>query len=289
MHHMTFVPASRLVLPPGDWPSLLDFLHDRFPRVPPADWLDRMARGTVRIDGEAVAPPDAYRAGATLTYRREVPAEPRIPFEEMLVHVDDDLVIADKPHFLPVMPSGPHVEETLSVRLARRLYNPDLVALHRLDRDTAGLVVFSARPSSRDAYTALFRERRIAKVYEALAPPMPSRAFPFDYASRLERGEPFFRMREVPGVPNAVTRVDVISRDGERWLYRLEPVSGRKHQLRVHMAALGAAIEGDRYYPDLAAERVGFESPLRLLARELRFVDPASGKERMFRSSRQLS
>lgn len=285
---MTFVPSSRLVLPSGPWRTLLDFLGERFPAVSRTDWLDRMARGTVRVDGEPVDSQDMYRAGATLTYRREVPDEPRVPFEETLVHVDDDLVIADKPHFLPVMPAGAHVEETLSVRLARRLGNPDLVALHRLDRDTAGLVVFSARPSSRDAYTALFRDRRIAKVYEAVAPPMPDRSFPFEYASRLERSEPFFRMREVDGVPNATTRVDVIERDGERWRYRLEPVSGRKHQLRVHMAALGAAIEGDPYYPRLT-ERVGFERPLRLLARELRFVDPLSGVERVFRSSRQLS
>ncbi|UPG87566.1 pseudouridine synthase [Luteibacter aegosomatis] len=284
---MTFVPSSRLVLPSGEWRTLLDFLDERFPAVSRADWLDRMARGTVRVDGEPVDSRGIYRPGATLTYRREVPDEPRIPFEETLVYVDDDLVIADKPHFLPVMPAGVHVEETLSVRLARRLGNPDLVALHRLDRDTAGLVVFSARPSSRDAYTALFRDRRIAKVYEAIAPPMPDRAFPFEYASRLERGEPFFRIREVDGVPNAITRVDVIEREGGRWRYRLEPVSGRKHQLRVHMAALGAAIEGDPYYPRLT-ETAGFERPLRLLARELRFVDPLSGVERVFRSGRRL-
>ena len=187
------------------------------------------------------------------------------------------------------MPAGRHVEETLSVRLIRRLDNPDLVALHRLDRGTAGLVVFSARPSSRDAYTRLFRERAIAKVYEAVAAPMPGRTFPFVHESRLERGEPFFRMREVPGEPNARTRVDVIARGDERWLYRLSPETGRKHQLRVHMAALGSPIAGDPAYPEVRDERADFAEPLQLLARELRFVDPITGEQRVFRSTRELT
>lgn len=282
------LPTSRIVLPPGNWPSVLDFLCERFPAVGREAWLGRMARGAVTVDGIVVHRLAPYRPGAVVAYRREVENEERIPFEESIVHVDDDLVVADKPHFLPVMPAGRYVEETLSVRLVRRLGNPDLVALHRLDRATAGLVVFSARPSSRDAYTRLFRERAIAKDYEALAPPLPGRAFPFVYESRLERGEPFFRMREVPGKSNARTEIDVIERGDRHWLYRLQPVTGRKHQLRVHMAALGAPILGDAVYPSLRDEASSFADPLRLLARELRFVDPLSGVERVFRSGRQL-
>jgi len=283
------LPTSRIVLPPGGWASVLDFLCERFPAIDREAWIDRMARGTVTADGLAVSRTAPYRPGTTVTYRREVTEEPRIPFEETIVHLDDDIVVADKPHFLPVMPAGRHVEETLSVRLVRRLGNPDLVALHRLDRGTAGLVVFSARPSSRDAYTGLFRERAIAKIYEAVASPMPGRTFPFVHESRLERGEPFFRMREVAGEPNARTRIDVIARGDERWLYRLEPETGRKHQLRVHMAALGSPIEGDPTYPEIREERAEFAEPLQLLARELRFVDPITGVERIFRSTRNLT
>lgn len=282
------LPTSRIALPPGNWPSVLDFLCERFPAVGREAWLGRMARGAVTVDGIAVHRLAPYRPGAVVAYRREVEDEARIPFEASIVHVDDDLVVADKPHFLPVMPAGRYVEETLSVRLVRRLGNPDLVALHRLDRATAGLVVFSARPSSRDAYTRLFRERAIAKIYEALAPPLPERTFPFVYESRLERGEPFFRMREVAGLPNACTRVDVIERGDRLWRYRLEPVTGRKHQLRVHMAALGAPIEGDTVYPEVREEPPGFAHPLHLLARELRFEDPFTGESRTFRSERQV-
>lgn len=282
------LPPSRLVLPAGAWPSVLDFLCDRFPAIGRPVWIDRMERGMVEIDGVAIDRLAPYRPGTRLAYRREVLAEPPIPFEETIVHADEDLVVADKPHFLPTMPAGRFVEETLSVRLMRRLDNPALVALHRLDRGTAGLVVFSARPESRDAYTRLFRERRIGKVYEALAGPLPGLVFPHVRESRIERGDPFFRVREADGEPNARTRVEVLERGEHCWRYRLQPVTGRKHQLRLHMAALGAPILGDHVYPELRDEPADFSEPLRLLARELRFVDPVTGQDRSFLSKRSL-
>lgn len=285
---MDHMPLSRIALPPGAWPSVLDFLCERFPAVSREAWEDRMERGLVQANGHGVDHLTPYRPGDIVTYRREVPAEPPIPFEETIVYQDDDLVVADKPHFLPVMPAGRYVEETLSVRLVRRLGNPDLVALHRLDRGTAGLVVFSARPSSRDAYTRLFRERAIAKTYEALAPPLPGLTFPLSRCSRIERGEPFFRTHEVDGPANATTHVDVIERGEHAWRYRLEPVTGRKHQLRVHMTGLGAPILGDPMYPALREETADFSEPMQLLARELAFIDPFSGDERRFLSLRSL-
>jgi tRNA pseudouridine32 synthase/23S rRNA pseudouridine746 synthase len=285
---MDHMPLSRIALPPGAWPSVLDFLCERFPAVSRDAWEDRMVRGLVEAGGRLVDRLTPYRPGDVVTYRREVAAEPRIPFEETIVYQDDDLVVADKPHFLPVMPAGRYVEETLSVRLVRRLDNPDLVALHRLDRGTAGLVVFSARPSSRDAYTRLFRERAIAKTYEALAPPLPGLAFPLSRCSRIERGEPFFRTHEVEGPANATTHVDVIERGEGVWRYRLEPVTGRKHQLRVHMAGLGAPILGDPMYPVLRDEVADFSEPMQLLARELSFIDPFTEDERRFLSLRSL-
>jgi tRNA pseudouridine32 synthase/23S rRNA pseudouridine746 synthase len=285
---MDHMPLSRIALPPGAWPSVLDFLCERFPAVSRDAWEDRMVRGLVEAGGRLVDRLTPYRPGDVVTYRREVAAEPRIPFEETIVYQDDDLVVADKPHFLPVMPAGRYVEETLSVRLVRRLDNPDLVALHRLDRGTAGLVVFSARPSSRDAYTRLFRERAIAKTYEALALPLPGLAFPLSRCSRIERGEPFFRTHEVEGPANATTHVDVIERGEGVWRYRLEPVTGRKHQLRVHMAGLGAPILGDPMYPVLRDEVADFNEPMQLLARELSFIDPFTEDERRFISLRSL-
>ncbi|HIE5096115.1 TPA: pseudouridine synthase [Stenotrophomonas maltophilia] len=281
---------SRLQLPPGHWPSLLDGLCARFPRIDRAQWQDRFARGRVQdAQGRALAPDMPWQVGLEIQYFREVVDEPVIPFAETIVHQDAHLLVADKPHFLPVTPAGRHVRETLLARLVARTGNADLVPLHRLDRLTAGLVLFSTQPDSRDAYQRLFRERRIEKTYEALAPALPGVAFPLQRHSRLVPGEPFFRMAEVPGEPNAHSRIELIEAEGALWRYRLRPETGRKHQLRVHMAMLGAPIEGDDLYPQLRPRREGVaEAPLQLLAQGLAFDDPFSGERRRFSSQRRL-
>lgn len=276
------MPASRVQLRPGPWTTVLDALVAHFPAIPRECWLDRIAGG--RVLDSRHAPVDArapYRVGEQIHYWREVTEEPCVAGDEAVLHIDDHLVVADKPHGLPVAPTGAWVAETLLARLVRRLGNPDLVPLHRIDRATAGLVLFSAHPGTRAAYHALFSARRIDKRYEALAPPSPARAFPLVHRSRLERGEPFFRMREVEGVPNSETHVDVAARGESYWRYALRPVSGRKHQLRVHMAALGAPIVNDPLYPEI---REAGDSPLQLLAKSLSFVDPVDGSGRAFES-----
>lgn len=279
---------SRLQLPPGDWPSLLDGLCARFPRIDRAQWMDRFARGRVQdAQGRALGPDQVWQVGLEIVYFREVADEPVIPFAEAIVHQDTHLLVADKPHFLPVTPAGGYVRETLLARLVARTGNTDLVPLHRLDRLTAGLVLFSTRPDTRDAYQRLFRERRIEKVYEALAPPLPQRTFPQERHTRLVPGEPFFRMAEVPGEPNARTRIEVIDGTGPLWHYRLHPVTGRKHQLRVHMAGLGAPILGDDLYPDLLPDAPA-DAPLHLLAKALTFDDPLTGERCTFTSGVSL-
>ena len=221
----------------------------------------------------------------TIHYFREVIAETAIPFEASIVYADEEIVIADKPHFLAVIPAGRFVEETLLRRLICELNNPDLAPLHRIDRGTAGLVMFSANPETRSHYQALFREQRIEKTYEALAPALPKLCFPLLRHSRIVRGEPFFRMQEITGAPNSESWIDVIQSRDMRWRYALKPISGRKHQLRVHMAALGAPIINDPLYPELCeVADDDYSRPLKLLARSLAFVDPLSGKRRHFNS-----
>ncbi|MEO7259227.1 MAG: pseudouridine synthase [Luteimonas sp.] len=284
------ISASRLQLRAGPWATVLDALCAQFPAIDRSTWLDRFARRRV-LDawGQPLAADAPYRIGAQIRYYRELADEPRIPFEESVLHADEHLVVADKPHFLPVTPAGGFVVETLLTRLVRRLGNPDLVPLHRIDRGTAGLVLFSAHRTTRAAYQALFRERRIVKRYQALAPPLPSLVFPHTRSTRLVAGEPFFRMREVEGIANSQTRIDVLQREGATWRYALEPVTGKKHQLRVHMAALGAPILNDTFYPDLAVQTPDdYENPLQLLARSVSFVDPVNAKRRSFESRLRL-
>lgn len=283
-------PCSRLQLPRGAWATVFDALCERFPAIDRATWRNRFARGRVLdATGQPLGMDAAYRVGMEVRYFREVRDEPVIPFEAPLLHVDEHLVVVDKPHFLPVTPAGGFVRQTVLARLVEQLGNPELVPLHRIDRGTAGLVLFSANPATRSAYQALFRERHIRKQYEALAPPLPELVFPQVRRSRLVRGEPFFRMREVDGEANSESRIDVIERGVDAWRYALEPVTGRKHQLRVHMAALGAAIANEGFYPVLREEGADdYDRPLKLLARSLRFVDPLSGRERVFESRRRL-
>lgn len=283
--------ASSLQLPPGPWTSVYEGLCARFPHIGAAIWSERFARGRVcDANGVPLTINTPYKVGLEVRYWREVLAEPRTAGEEVVIHFDADLVVADKPHFLPVTPTGAWVEQTLLRRLQRRLGLDSLAPLHRLDRATAGLVMFSVNPATRVAYHDLFRLHRIEKVYHAIAPPLPGFTFPLTRCSRLATGIPFFRVHETPGQPNTETCIDVLQRGSTLWRYELRPRTGHKHQLRVHMAELGAAIDGDTYYPVLA-ERVtdDFDRPLALLAHSLRFKDPHSGLERSFTTSLRLA
>lgn len=281
---------STVHLPPGPWTTVLDALCAQFPAITRAQWRGRFARGRV-LDrhGQPLAADAPSRPGLCVRYFREVVAEPRIPCSERILHLDDHLLVADKPHFLPVAPAGRFVRETLLTRLIERTGNPDLVPLHRIDRATAGLVLFSVRRDSRAAYQSLFPQRRIAKHYQALAPALPDMEFPQERRTRIERGEPFFRMREVAGAANSETRIAVLEHGDTVWRYALMPVTGRKHQLRVHMAALGAPILGDRSYPKLLPEADDDHAhPLRLLAHSLAFTDPIDDTQRAFTSEFNL-
>ncbi|NMY95309.1 pseudouridine synthase [Pseudomonas proteolytica] len=278
--------ASTLYLPPGPWATVLDCLCEHFRAIGREQWLDRIARGRVLDgNGQPIGVGLAYKEGLRIHYFREVPDEKPIPVHETILYADEHLVVADKPHFLPVTPAGEYVEQTLLRRLIRRLDNPSLVPLHRIDRHTAGLVLFSANPQSRSAYQQLFPTRRIDKFYEAIAPALPALTFPLVHKSRLVEGEPFFRMQEGPGVSNTETAVQVREKNGDLWRYGLFPVTGKKHQLRVHMTALGASICNDPFYPEVIKDAVDdYANPLKLLAQGVRFIDPVTGEERSFSS-----
>lgn len=281
---------STLQLPPGRWATVLDCLCDHFDHISREQWLSRMARNLVLDNNErALHPLSPYRVGLTIRYFREVAEEKPIPFTESILYADADIVVADKPHFLPVTPKGRYVEQTLLARLIERFDNPQLAPLHRIDRGTAGLVMFSTNVKHRARYHALFSERRMTKHYQAIAPALPEQTFPLVHRSRLEAGEPFFRMREVVGISNTETRIDVLERGGTYWRYALTPITGKKHQLRVHMAALGAGILNDDFYPTLKKRADDdFRHPLQLLATDLAYIDPIHGKEMRFASQFKL-
>lgn len=289
------VGASCVALPEGTWRFLVDFLADRFPAVSRTDWIARMAGGDVFDEnGMPLAPEAPYRPQRRIFYYRRLPAETPIPFEATILFQDALLVVVDKPHFLPVTPSGPYLQETVLVRLKRALGIATLAPMHRIDRDTAGVIVFTVQPQTRDRYQALFRTRQVEKTYEAIAPWRDDLHLPLDYRSRLIESPAFMQMQEEEGLPNAQTTIALLERRGAFARYQLSPSTGQKHQLRVHMAALGIPIVNDRIYPHLQPAPVpgsvpDYNKPLQLLARSLAFTDPVDGTLRRFESRRTLA
>ena len=284
------VGASRVVIPPGQWACVMDFLVARFPHISAEDWQQRLAQGLVLGDeGQPLQADTPAIDGGWLYYYRAVESETAIPFRHQVLYRDAHLLVVDKPHFLPVIPSGKYLQHTLLLRLKQSVDVPDLVPIHRIDRDTAGLVLFSLQAASRDAYSALFRERRVEKTYEAIAPFDAALAMPQRRESRVRVGAHFMQQAEVPGPVNAITDIDVLEVCGPWARYRLRPLSGQRHQLRVHMLALGLPILNDGMYPQLTPEGSSDTSkPLQLLAKSLVFEDPLSGRRMAFESQLRL-
>ena len=274
---------------------LIDYLAAHFSHISLANWQRRFDSGLISVErGEPLKHDSPYLAGQTILYYRQVENESIIPFEPNILHLDEHLLVVDKPHFLPVTPSGHYVSQTLLAKLRnhpdlQQLAVNDISPLHRLDKDTAGVMLLSVNPSSRAYYHALFADRQIHKTYHAIAPTRSDLSYPFHIRSRLERGEPFFLTKTVAGEPNAHTMIELIENNGAFSLYRLTPVTGKKHQLRMHMASLGMPLLNDNFYPTVKTQGSSdFTKPLQLLAKSIAFIDPITQQARRFDSQLRL-
>jgi tRNA pseudouridine32 synthase/23S rRNA pseudouridine746 synthase len=273
------------------YPTLLAFLVERFPQITENIWLERIMLGKVLSEDDTpVSLTTAYTPNKRLFYFREVVEEPVIPFQEQILFSGDHLIVACKPHFLPVTPSGPYVSETLINRLKEKTGNHSLSPINRIDRETAGLVLISVNKATRGLYQKMFMDGLVQKTYQAVV------AYPGDTCkrewlveNRLEQGEPWFRMQTRQGMVNARSKIILIKTRGSQALVHLFPITGKKHQLRIHLSGLGLPIVGDRYYPTLL-EKTGddYGLPLQLLSKKIEFRDPISGVEMSFESKRNL-
>ncbi len=284
------VAASYLWLPEGHWGNLISFLIKQFPDVNEAIWRKRIEKNElVDIQGIALQADSQVKRGMCIFYYRELEHETPIPFEERIIFQDAHLLVVDKPHFLPVTPAGRFLHETLLVRLKKKFGIEHLTPIHRLDRETTGVILFSVQPATRGKYQSLFQERAVDKTYLALAAHLPDLTFPLVYQSRMTEGEHFFVMQEIDGTPNSETKISIHERRGNHSLYELRPRTGKKHQLRVHLNSLGAPIVNDAFYPvALPSKEDDFSAPLQLLAKSISFRDPISGKIRFFESDQKL-
>jgi tRNA pseudouridine32 synthase/23S rRNA pseudouridine746 synthase len=282
---------SRLYLPKFDTSpqTIFEYLLARFPHVNAAIWRERVSQGLITLsDGTTLEERSPYRHGMIVFYRKEVPSEPASLEEPLIVYRDDEILVVDKPHGMPVTPSGKHVERSLLVCLQRITELPELSPIHRLDRDTAGLLLFAIKADSRKHYHRLFAEGRIEREYLAVANAQaPQHKTHWRIENRIEPGEPWFLQRIVEGQVNAITEIELTDLRSGLGLFRLFPKSGKKHQLRVHMVSLGCPIVGDPFYPALTNK--SGDPPLQLLAKRLAFIDPLTGEARSFTSGRTLS
>ncbi|MFB8758054.1 RluA family pseudouridine synthase [Streptomyces nigra] len=244
----------------------------------------------VDADGRPVPRNMPYVPGMYVWFHREHPEEQPVPFRIDVVHQDEHVVVADKPHFLATTPRGSHVAQTALARLRTELGLPTLTAAHRLDRLTAGLVLFTVRPEERGAYQSLFQDRLVSKEYEAVASYDPALDLPRTVRSRIVKERGVLAAREVDGEPNAVSRVELLEHREGLARYHLIPRTGQTHQLRVHMSTLGVPILGDPLYPVVTAPVAAddFRRPLQLLARRLEFTDPITGRQHRYVSPRVL-
>jgi tRNA pseudouridine32 synthase / 23S rRNA pseudouridine746 synthase len=281
---------ARLRLPEdGDWASLREHLIQRLPRVEPAR-IEEMLRAGEIVDLDGPLGLDSpYIPGGAIWFHRDLPDERPVPFDIPIVYRDDTILVADKPHFLATIPRGSHVLQTALVRLRRELGLPDLIPAHRLDRATAGLVLFVIDPAYRGAYQTMFQRQQVRKEYEAVAGHRPGLAFPVALESRIIKEKHVLAAQEVPGPINARTRIELIEQRDEFARYRLHPATGRTHQLRLHMNSLGLPILGDDFYPVITDKQLDdYRRPLQLLAATLEFTDPRTGELRRFDTGRSL-
>lgn len=286
--HPSVVTMPKTDLP---YPTILAFLSRRFPAISRETWVKRISEGKVLDEKNgAISLDTRYTPLNRIFYFREVSSEPIIPFTEKILHLDDEILVACKPHFLPVTPGGRYVDECLLNRLRVSTGIDDLAPLHRIDRETAGLVLFSVNKKSRGLYGTLFMNGLVEKTYQALsACPTAQETASWDVANRMERGTPWFRMKTVSGATNARSVINLVEVKDGMARFTLHPLTGKTHQLRLHMSGLGFGILNDRYYPELQAESEdNFDTPLQLVARMLRFKDPVSGQAREFISERAL-
>ncbi|WP_040794493.1 RluA family pseudouridine synthase [Nocardia higoensis] len=281
---------ARLRMPEaGDWATIRDHLVERLPRVSP-DRIDELLHAGAIVDLAGPIAPDApYVPGGAVWFHRDLPDEVDVPFEITVVHRDDTVLVVDKPHFLATIPRGQHIRQTALVRLREQLGLPDLIPAHRLDRVTAGLILFVVDPARRGAYQTMFHKRTVRKQYEAIAPYDPQLSLPRTVRSRIVKEKHVLAAQEVEGEPNAETLVELIEHRDGLGRYRLSPHTGRTHQLRLHMNGLGVPILGDDFYPVLTDKPVDdFTRPLQLLASVLEFTDPVTGATRRFETTRSL-
>ncbi|WP_425918342.1 pseudouridine synthase [Acinetobacter sp. TSRC1-2] len=287
------VSASKVFLPkmkPAPT-TVYQYLCQQFAHIDVSEWQQRFTDGLIYDAlGRILKLSSEYIENSHVFYYRFLAHEIHVPFEHEILFENEHFLVIDKPHFLTISPTGQYVQETLLVRLKKQTGNEFLTPIHRLDRETAGVVLFSKQVSTRAIYQDIFAQRQVKKTYHAIAPFHADLTLPCYTRYRMEKGEPFYTMQVVEGAINSETEIDLIEHDSAWAKYELKPITGKQHQLRVHLSSLGIAIKNDPFYPVVQHKRENdFSTPLQLLAKHIRFNDPITTQEMEFSSNFELT
>ena len=271
--------------------TIFNYLCEQFPHITVTEWQQRFNDQLIfDLKGNVLTLESAFQANTHIYYYRFLAHEIFVPFQEKILFENEDLLVVDKPHFLTISPTGQYVQETLLVRLKKTINNPDLTPIHRLDRETAGVVLFSKKPSSRGIYQQLFAEKKVQKIYHAIAPYYAELMFPQTVELRMEKGEPFYTMKIVSGQVNSSTEINLLEHNQSWAKYQLKPITGKQHQLRVHLNSLNIPIQNDPFYPEfIHKDAADFSAPLQLLAKEIYFLDQITQQPMHFHSNKELT
>ena len=274
-----------------EYKTTFEYLIEHFAHISKDEWQQRFDDHLI-IDmfGQKLTVNSPFQTNTHIYYYRFLAHEVHVPFQEKILFENKDLLVVDKPHFLTISPTGQYVQETLLVRLKKTTGNPDLTPIHRLDRETAGIVLFSKRPETRGLYQQMFADRQVNKTYHAIAPYHAHLTFPYSLSLRMDKGEPFYTMQVVEGQVNSHTDIEILEHNALWAKYLLKPSTGKQHQLRVHLSWLNIPIKNDPFYPQVIHKKEDdFANPLQLLAKEIRFKDPVIGEDFHFCSEFELT
>ena len=287
------VSASKVFLPkmtPAPH-TVLAYLSDQFPHIEATEWQQRFHDGLVYdAEGNVLHTDSAYLENQHVFYYRFLAHEIEVPFQHEILFENDHFLVVDKPHFLTISPTGQYVQQTLLVRLKKQTGIEHLTPIHRLDRETAGLVMFSKCIHSRGMYQQMFADRQVQKTYHAIAPFNRELNFPHRVKLHMQKGEPFYTMQVLDKAPNSETEIMLLEHDATWAKYELKPETGKQHQLRVHLNFLGLPIKNDPFYPKVVHKADDdFSQPLQLLAKHLSFKDPITQQLMQFSSNFELT
>ena len=286
------VSASQVYLPKLETQpeTLLSYLSEKFPHISPQEWQQRFHDQLIFDEnGQTLDVDSIYLENSHIFYYRFLENETHVPFKEQILFENEHFIAVDKPHFLTISPTGQYLQETLLVRLKKATNNPELSPIHRLDRETAGIVLFSKQAETRGIYQQLFAKRQVQKIYHAIAAYRADLNFPQSVHLRMEKGQPFYTMKITEGEVNSHTEIEMLAHNSTWAKYQLKPETGKQHQLRVHLNYLNIPIKNDPFYPAVTHKNdADFSEPLQLLAKALSFKDPITQQQMHFTSNFEL-